>query len=257
MPRKVLAARRHTRFQSTRLQRNNRQYPDVERKGSDTSESAASQVPSPPAEWQQRTVYGTASSNGQSFLRIARDTWLYLRVIQQQTLLFTMARRGDVIIDFTDAPDEVLSKNILSQDSSRGPNGRLDRRVHQAPMKFLKFVAEGNLMPDSATVGVRTILRPHQPTNPSEAVVTCTFTGRFVLHFHNNEHEDMRMMLQFQFPHAPAQSLTLIQSSSSLSEDASGPGRTQKPAEAATLLCSFSTCPSTITPVEPRCNLTP
>jgi FtsP/CotA-like multicopper oxidase with cupredoxin domain len=114
-------------------------------------------------------------SSGQPFLRVGKDTWLYPRAIQQQSILLSMAQRADVIIDFTDAPNEVFLENILSQDSGRGPNGAYARRVHQAPMRHLKFVVEGPPQPNSATVDVGTPLRPHEAINPAEAVVTRTF----------------------------------------------------------------------------------
>lgn len=114
-------------------------------------------------------------SSGQPFLRIGKDTWLYPRAIQQQTMLLSMAQRADVIIDFTDAPNEVFLENILAQDSGRGPRGDIARPVHQAPARFLKFVVEGPPQPNAPTVDVGTALRPHEPINPAEAVVTRTF----------------------------------------------------------------------------------
>ncbi|MFM8477091.1 MAG: multicopper oxidase family protein [Planctomycetaceae bacterium] len=243
-------------------------------------------------------------SSGQPFLRVGKDTWLYPRAIQQQTLMLSMAQRADVVIDFTDAPNEVFLENILSQDSGRGPNGAFARRVHQAPMRHLKFVVEGPPQPNSATVDVGTTLRPHEVINPAESVVTRTFDfhrrngawqinnqffdptianatptlgsvekwilrnnsggwwhpihvhleshqllsfnggpppteyswkndttildgggvvellmrfrtfkGPFVFHCHNVEHEDMRMMFNFDPRTAPTQSPTLVQAS--------------------------------------------
>ncbi|MEY2727419.1 MAG: hypothetical protein RLZZ458_3286 [Planctomycetota bacterium] len=114
-------------------------------------------------------------SSGQPFIRLGKDTWLYPKAIQQQTILLSMAQRADVVIDFTDAPNEVFLENILAQDSGRGPRGDFARRVHQAPAKFLKFVVEGPPQPDSATVDVGTALRHHDVINPAEAVVTRTF----------------------------------------------------------------------------------
>lgn len=114
-------------------------------------------------------------SSGQPFLRLGKDTWLYPRAIQQQTMLLSMAQRADVVIDFTDAPSELYLENILAQDSGRGPNGSFAARVHQAPMRHLKFVVEGPRQPDSATVDVGTPLRPHEVDNPADAVATRTF----------------------------------------------------------------------------------
>lgn len=114
-------------------------------------------------------------SSGQPFIRLGKDTWLYPQAIQQQTILLSMAQRADVVIDFTDAPNEVFLENILAQDSGRGPRGDFARRVHQAPAKFIKFVVEGPPQPDSATVDVGTALRPHEVLNPADAVTTRTF----------------------------------------------------------------------------------
>ena len=47
---------------------------------------------------------------------LGKDTWLYPNAQERQTLLLSMAQRADVVIDFTDAPNEVFIENTLSQD---------------------------------------------------------------------------------------------------------------------------------------------
>ncbi|MFM7865869.1 MAG: bilirubin oxidase, partial [Planctomycetaceae bacterium] len=102
------------------------------------------------AEWQL--------SDGKPFMRIAKDTWLFPKPIEEQTLLMGPAQRADVIIDFTDAPPELFLQNILSQDNGRGPNGSFAQRAHLAtPVPFLKFIVEGPAQPDSAAVNMNSV----------------------------------------------------------------------------------------------------
>jgi FtsP/CotA-like multicopper oxidase with cupredoxin domain len=115
-------------------------------------------------------------SNGQPFIGLGKDTWLYPNAQERQTLMLSMAQRADVVIDFTDAPNEVFIENTLAQDDGRGPRGQLDdRRALDQPTRFLKFIVEGDRQTDSATVDVGTPLRPHVPIRPAEARVTRTF----------------------------------------------------------------------------------
>lgn len=115
-------------------------------------------------------------SDGSPFMRIAKDTWLYPKPISEQTMLMGPANRADVIIDFTDAPNELYLENILSQDNGRGPNGSFTQRVHLAtPDRFLKFIVEGAPQPNNPTVDLNTTLRPHEKLNPADAVATRTF----------------------------------------------------------------------------------
>jgi len=109
-------------------------------------------------------------------MRIAKDTWLYPKPIEEQTLLMSPAQRADVIIDFTDAPPELFLQNILSQDNGRGPNGSFAQRAHLAtPVPFLKFIVEGPVQTDSATVNLNSTLRPHEKLDPATAVGVRTF----------------------------------------------------------------------------------
>lgn len=115
-------------------------------------------------------------SNGQPFIGLGKDTWLFPNAIERNTLLLSMAQRADVVIDFTNAPNELYMENILVQDDGRGPNGDLEEREHQIPgTQFLKFIVEGEPQADSATVNVGTALRPHVPINSRDIVQTRVF----------------------------------------------------------------------------------
>lgn len=115
-------------------------------------------------------------STDQPFIRLGKDAWLYPQAIEQSTMLLSSGQRADVIVDFTDAPNEVFLQNILAQNDGRKPEGTLDSPGRlDVPVPFLKFIVEGERQPDSATVSVGTPLRPHHAILPSEAVVTRTF----------------------------------------------------------------------------------
>ena len=115
-------------------------------------------------------------SSGQPFLGLGKDTWLFPNAVERDTLLLGMAQRADVVIDFTDAPNELFLENILIQKDGRGPSGSLDDRELQIPgTPFLKFIVEGDRQPDSASVSVGTQLRPHVPINPAEITQTRVF----------------------------------------------------------------------------------
>ena len=118
-------------------------------------------------------------STGEPFLQIGNDTWLLPQAISSKTLLMSPAKRADVIIDFTNAPNEVFLENILVQDSGRGPAGKYADRVTQVPgLPIMKFVVQGPKQPSNASVTVGTPLRPHTPIQPSEVVGT----RKFVFH---------------------------------------------------------------------------
>ncbi len=117
-----------------------------------------------------------ALSNQQPFVRLGKDTWLYPAAIEQTTLMMAAGQRADVVIDFTDSPDEVFLQNILYQVDGRKPEGTLDKPVHlDVPVPFLKFIVEGQPQPQNATVQVGTALRPHRTLSPAEAVITRVF----------------------------------------------------------------------------------
>ena len=115
-------------------------------------------------------------SNDQPFIRLGKDTWLYPNAIEQNKLLLSMAQRADVVIDFTNAPNELFLENILLQKDGRGPEGQLDSPERQIPgVPFMKFIVEGEPQADNATVAVGTPLRPHVPISPREIVQTRVF----------------------------------------------------------------------------------
>jgi FtsP/CotA-like multicopper oxidase with cupredoxin domain len=115
-------------------------------------------------------------SSNASFLGLGTDSWLYPQAVVRSTLLLSPAKRADVIIDFTNAPNEVFLENILQQSDGRGPDGTLDSRKVQIPgTQVLKFVVEGAPQPDSATVSVGAPLRPHVPIRAEEIVETRVF----------------------------------------------------------------------------------
>jgi FtsP/CotA-like multicopper oxidase with cupredoxin domain len=115
-------------------------------------------------------------SNDQPFIRLGKDTWLYPNAIEQNRLLLSMAQRADVVIDFTNAPNELFLENILLQKDGRGPEGQLDDPELQIPgVPFMKFIVEGEPQADSATVAVGTPLRPNVPISPREIVRTRVF----------------------------------------------------------------------------------
>ena len=115
-------------------------------------------------------------STGQPFTKLGKDSWLYPAAIEQQTILLAPGQRADVVVDLTDAPNEVFLENILYQIDGRKPAGSLAKPVHmQQPQQWLKFVVEGSRQPDSASVVPGTLLRPHHELNPADAVATRVF----------------------------------------------------------------------------------
>lgn len=115
-------------------------------------------------------------SSNASFLGLGTDSWLYPQAVVRSTLLLSPAKRADVIIDFTNAPNEVFLENILEQSDGRGPDGKLEDRKVQIPgTQVLKFVVEGARRSDSATVSVGAPLRPHVPIRAEEIVETRVF----------------------------------------------------------------------------------
>lgn len=115
-------------------------------------------------------------STGQPFLRLGKDSWLYPEAIAESRLLLAMANRADVIVDFTDAPDEVTLENILVQPDGRGPGGRVeDHEVRVPGVAVMQFRVRGPRRTDSATVTEGTPLRPHVPIRAAEVVRTRIF----------------------------------------------------------------------------------
>lgn len=109
-------------------------------------------------------------SNGQSFLQIANDSWLLPQAIAKRSVMLSMAKRAEIIVDFTNAPSELYLENTARQEDGRGPNGRLDQ-----PTKLIKFVVRGPRVPNDATITDGTPLRPHTVIRPDEIVATRRF----------------------------------------------------------------------------------
>lgn len=115
-------------------------------------------------------------SDKSPFLGLGTDSWLYPQAIIRRTMLMSPAKRADVVIDFTNSPNEVFLENILEQNDGRGPNGKLDDRDVRIPgTRLMRFIVEGPRQPNSATVTEGTPLRPHVPIRPEEIVQTRTF----------------------------------------------------------------------------------
>ena len=146
-------------------------------------------------------VYALRLNTGQPFLQIGNDSWLLPFAVNRPFLLLGVAERADVIIDFTDAPDEVFLTNHLTHDldDGRGPQEDIDEPEDwpQTGTPIVKFIV-GNAAPSppypmgrpalkgryakpatslagDATVVPGTPLRPHTPIDPDEIVRTRTF----------------------------------------------------------------------------------
>ncbi len=115
--------------------------------------------------------YTIRLSNRQPFLLVATDSWLLPEVQRHRKLTLANANRRDIIVDFTDAPDELYLENIMEQEDGRGP-----KRINpKAKVRLLKFLVEGNPVEDKLVITKGTKLRPHVPLNPEEVKITRTF----------------------------------------------------------------------------------
>lgn len=108
-----------------------------------------------------------------SFLRIGLDGWLLPRAVAQRGILFAPSTRADVLVDFRNAPAEVFLENVLVQDDGRGPRGKLDRYEVRTPgVPLVRFLVEGPVQPDDATLAPGDVVRPNTPIDPAEIVAT-------------------------------------------------------------------------------------
>jgi len=114
--------------------------------------------------------YNIRMSNGQKMLQIGNDSWLLPYAMERTSLLFSPAKRADVIIDFTNAPSILYLENTIEHNDGRGPSGTAKR-----PTKMVKFVVEGAPVRNDCTVTVNTPIRPHTPILASEIEATRTF----------------------------------------------------------------------------------
>ena len=115
-------------------------------------------------------IYQLRLSTGQPFLVIGTDSWLLPAAQSVQDFTLGMAQRQDVIIDFSNAPNQLFLENIMQQTSGRGPDG-IDPGK---PTRLLKFVVDRAATTD-LTITEGTVLRPHVAIQPGEIKVNRTF----------------------------------------------------------------------------------
>lgn len=121
-------------------------------------------------------------STGEPLLQIGSDTWLHGEAVipvtftdegqaREGTVKLGNAERADVIIDFSNAPDEVFLENILIQDKGERP----DKEAAIPGVPLVKFEVKGPQVDNDATVALGTPLRPHKPILPEEIKTTRVF----------------------------------------------------------------------------------
>ncbi|MFM1767752.1 MAG: hypothetical protein RJA22_281 [Verrucomicrobiota bacterium] len=110
-------------------------------------------------------------SNGQPFLQIGNDSWLLPYAMPRPEILMGMGNRVDVIIDFTNAPNELYLTNNLEQIDGRKPTGLFLAN----PIPLVKFIVQGTKPRSDAKVTANTVLRPHVAIRPEEIVASRTF----------------------------------------------------------------------------------
>ena len=114
--------------------------------------------------------YELELSNRAPFLQIGTDSWLLPFAVERSSIRLAMAERADVIVDFRDAPAEVLLMNVLKQEDGRRPGD-----VRRPGVPLVKFVVRDGAREDNASVAPGTVLRPHTPILPEEIVATRRF----------------------------------------------------------------------------------
>jgi FtsP/CotA-like multicopper oxidase with cupredoxin domain len=114
--------------------------------------------------------YQLELSNRAPFLQVGTDSWLLPFAVQRSSIRLGMAERADVIVDFRDAPAEVLLMNVLEQENGRRPGD-----VRRPGVPLVKFVVRDGPRENNASVAPGTVLRPHTPILPDEIVATRDF----------------------------------------------------------------------------------
>ncbi len=121
-------------------------------------------------------------STGEPFLQVGKDSWLHGEAVvpvsfgeeddeaRVGAVRLANAERADVIVDFTNAPNEVFLENILVQDKGRRPD-----EVVIPGVRLMKFEVKGPPVEDDVSVSVGAPLRPFKPILPSEIVATRVF----------------------------------------------------------------------------------
>jgi FtsP/CotA-like multicopper oxidase with cupredoxin domain len=121
-------------------------------------------------------------STGEPLLSIGKDSWLHGRAVvpvtfdadgqaREGTVRLGNAERAEVIIDFTNAPNEVFLENILIQDDGSRP----DKEVAIPGIPLVKFEVQGEPVQNDVTITAGTELRPFKPILEEEIVVTRVF----------------------------------------------------------------------------------
>jgi len=108
------------------------------------------------------------------FLQIANDSWLMRRALNRKRILRGMSQRCDVIVDFSDAPEEVILYNVMDQDDGRGPTGKILPLDEAMPL--VKFIVEGPRESGDCTIAKYDRLLPTRPIHDDEIVTTRKFT---------------------------------------------------------------------------------
>jgi spore coat protein A, manganese oxidase len=121
-------------------------------------------------------------THGLEFTQIGADSWLLGEAVVPTAsddrgtrvgeIRLTPAERADVIVDFTNAPDEVFLENVLFQENGRRPDDVVD------PGTFLvQFKVSRPKTPvvRDATITVGDVLRPHTPITQQEIRRTRVF----------------------------------------------------------------------------------
>ncbi|TFH22459.1 MAG: hypothetical protein E4H03_08360 [Myxococcales bacterium] len=119
-------------------------------------------------------VYQIRLSTRKPFLVIGHDDWLLPHGIFRESVQMVAAERYDIIVDFTDAPDEVFLENIMVQEDGRKPKG-VDPSKERTPL--VKFIVEGPRVDpaDDLKIDETTPLRPHIRIRADEIVATRVF----------------------------------------------------------------------------------
>jgi FtsP/CotA-like multicopper oxidase with cupredoxin domain len=102
--------------------------------------------------------YQLRLSSGQAFTVFGADSWLFPEAAAVDDFELAMGQRHDVIIDFSDYPDnsEVFLENIMIQE-----DGRKGKKVDpDEPTPLLKFIVKGQeSIPDDVTIEHGTTIR--------------------------------------------------------------------------------------------------
>ena len=122
--------------------------------------------------------YNLRLSDGQPFIGIGKDSWLYPTAIPRSQLYLGNAERADVVVDFSKYKDGdvVYLENNLIQGSGRGPGGTPENpQLASSGEQILRFQVKGAPPAKDATVAVGETLGTFTPLQASDAKVSRTF----------------------------------------------------------------------------------